>query len=103
MRSFTIFDGKEQKMPQKTQRMIGGALLAGAFAISLLAHASAEAQMTKLRVSTVPIMDAAPFQIALAKGFFTEQGLDIDTTPTVGGAAGLPALAAGQVQIAFSN
>jgi NitT/TauT family transport system substrate-binding protein len=63
---------------------------------------SSQAQ-TKIRVSTVPIMDSAPFHVALAKGFFAEQGLEIDTTPTVGGAAGLPALAAGQVQVAFSN
>ena len=60
-------------------------------------------QTTKLRVSTIPIIDTAPLQVAIAKGFFTEQGLEIDTTPTAGGAAGLPAVAAGQVQIAFSN
>src|SRR5690606_1285559 len=31
------------------------------------------------------------------------EGLQVDLTPTAGGAVGLPALAAGQVQIAFSN
>jgi NitT/TauT family transport system substrate-binding protein len=61
------------------------------------------AQTTKLRVSTIPIVDTAPLQVGMAKGFFAEQGLEIDTTPTTGGAAGLPALAAGQVQITFSN
>ena len=61
------------------------------------------AQTTKLRVSTIPIIDTAPLQVAMAKGFFAEQGIEIDTTPTAGGAAGLPALAAGQVQITFSN
>ena len=59
--------------------------------------------LTKLRVSTIPIVDTAPLQVGIAKGFFAEQGLEIDTTPTAGGAAGLPALAAGQVQITFSN
>ena len=58
---------------------------------------------TRLRVSTIPIVDTAPLQVGIAKGFFGEQGLEIDTTPTAGGAAGLPALAAGQVQITFSN
>src|SRR6185503_20675562 len=62
-----------------------------------------QAQTVKLRVSTIPIIDTAPLQAAIAKGFFAEQGLEIDTTPTAGGAVGLPALAAGQVQIAFSN
>lgn len=61
------------------------------------------AQATKLRVSTIPIIDTAPMQAAIAQGFFKAQGLEIDTTPTSGGAVGLPALAAGQVQIAFSN
>jgi NitT/TauT family transport system substrate-binding protein len=61
------------------------------------------AQTTKLRVSTIPIVDTAPLQVGIAKGFFTAEGLEIDTTPTAGGAAGLPALAAGQVQITFSN
>jgi NitT/TauT family transport system substrate-binding protein len=42
-------------------------------------------------------------QAAIARGFFAAEGLEVDTTPTAGGAAGLPALAAGQVQIAFSN
>ncbi len=62
-----------------------------------------QAQTTKLRVSTIPIMDTAPLQVAIAKGFFAAEGLEVDTTPTAGGAAGLPALAAGQVQVTFSN
>lgn len=58
---------------------------------------------TTLRVSTIPIIDTAPLHIAIAKGFFNEEKLTVDTTPTAGGAVGLPALAAGSVQIAFSN
>lgn len=75
-------------------------LLAAAFLLSL---STAQAQVTKLRVSTIPIIDTAPLQAAIAKGFFAAEGLEVDTTPTAGGAAGLPALAAGQVQITFSN
>jgi len=76
---------------------------AGAAAALPLIATRAHAQATKLRVSTIPIIDTAGLQIALAKGFYKDEGLEIDTTPTAGGAAGLPALAAGQVQIAFSN
>lgn len=80
------------------------ALIQAAAAIPLIALASgARAQVTKLRVSTIPVMDTAPLQVGIAKGFFAAEGLDVDTTPTTGGAAGLPALAAGHVQIAFSN
>ena len=63
----------------------------------------ASAQETTLRVSTIPIIDTAPLHIAIAKGFFKDEQLTVDTTPTTGGAVGLPALAAGAVQIAFSN
>jgi NitT/TauT family transport system substrate-binding protein len=79
------------------------ALAAGALALIGLAQQPALAETTKLRVSTIPIIDTAPLQAAIAKGFFAAEGLEIDTTPTAGGAVGLPALAAGQVQIAFSN
>ena len=90
-------------MIEKTRRLTGMVLVAGVAALGLFAHAPATAQPTKLRVSTIPIIDTAPLQVGIAKGFFAEQGLEVDTTPTAGGAVGLPALAAGQVQITFSN
>ena len=90
-------------MFKKVRRVAGGLLIAGVAALGLFAHSVAEAQLTKVRVSTIPIVDTAALQVGIAKGFFAEQGLDVDTTPTAGGAAGLPALAAGQVQITFSN
>jgi len=58
---------------------------------------------TRIRVSTIPIIDIAPMQVAVAKGWFAAEGIEVDTTPTQGGAAGIPALAAGQVQVVFSN
>ena len=68
-----------------------------------VAAPAVRAQATKLRISTIPIFDIAPLQVALVKGFFAAEGLEVDTTPLQGGAAGIPALAAGQIQIAFSN
>lgn len=76
------------------------ALATGALA---LGTPLARAQTTKLRVSIIPIFDVAPLQVAITKGFFAAEGLEVDTTPIQGGAAGIPALAAGQVQLAFSN
>jgi len=66
-------------------------------------HSPAAAQTTKIRVSVVPIIDLGPFHAAVQQGYFAAEGLEVDASPVVGGAAGLPALAAGQVQIAFSN
>lgn len=78
--------------------------LAAIAAAPLAVHlAPARAQPVKLRVSIIPIIDVAPLQVAVAKGYFAAEGLEVDTTPLQGGAVGIPALAAGQVQIAFSN
>ena len=90
-------------MFEKARRVAGMLLITGVATIGLFAHSEAEAQLTKVRDSSNPIVDTAALQVGIAKGFFAEQGLDVDTTPTAGGAAGVPALAAGQVQITFSN
>ncbi len=66
-------------------------------------HAASAQSLTTLRVSTIPTFDNAAFEVAVAKGLFEAEGLKIDTTPTVGGAAGIPALVAGQLQAASSN
>ena len=84
------------------RRFVKHLMQAAAVAMTALVL-SAQAQPVKLRVSTIPIIDTAPLQVAIAKGFFAAEGLEVDTTPTAGGAARLPALAAGQVQITFSN
>jgi NitT/TauT family transport system substrate-binding protein len=78
---------------------------AAAMAATALGFATplVRAQATKVRVSTIPIIDIAPMQVAVAKGYFAAEGIEVDTTPTQGGAAGIPALAAGQVQVVFSN
>jgi NitT/TauT family transport system substrate-binding protein len=79
-------------------------LLTCAVIAGLSIAAESRAQMpTKVRVSTIPIIDIAPLRAAMEQGYFKAEGLDVDTTPTVGGAVGLPALAAGQIQIGYSN
>jgi NitT/TauT family transport system substrate-binding protein len=45
----------------------------------------------------------APFHAALKLGYYQAEGIEIDSTPAPGGAAILPALAAGQFDVAFSN
>jgi len=54
-------------------------------------------------MSTIPTLDNAAFEAGLAKNYFGDEGLKIETTPTVGGAAGIPALVSGQLQAASSN
>jgi NitT/TauT family transport system substrate-binding protein len=71
--------------------------------LGLASGAASAAELTKLRVSTIPIADTASFEVAREKGFFAAEGLEIDTTPTSGGAIGIPALMSGQLQVAYSN
>jgi NitT/TauT family transport system substrate-binding protein len=80
-------------------RLIAAAAISG---LACIAPSTAQ-QLQKLRVSTIPIIDTAPLAAAIGQGYFKDEGLDVDTTPTVGGAVGLPAVAAGQVQIGYSN
>ncbi|QRG06916.1 ABC transporter substrate-binding protein [Xanthobacter dioxanivorans] len=61
------------------------------------------AEKTALRVSLIPIFDIIPFQAAQTQGYFADQNLTLDGTPSQGGAQGIPALLAGSVQIAFTN
>lgn len=75
--------------------------LAGA--ATLAAPAIRAQTLAKLRVGVIPIVDIAPLHAAIRQGFFAAEGLEVDTAPAPGGAAILPALAAGTFQIGFSN
>jgi NitT/TauT family transport system substrate-binding protein len=64
----------------------------------------AQAQEKKtLKVSIIPIQDVAPLFAAIREGYFRQQGLEIDTAPTAGGAIGIPGLLAGAYDIVFTN
>ncbi len=81
----------------------GAALGAATLGAAGLGKPTLAQGLTKIRVGTIPIVDSAPLMIGISKGFFRDEGLEIDTTPAPGGAAILPSLAAGQFQFAFSN
>jgi NitT/TauT family transport system substrate-binding protein len=64
----------------------------------------AQAQEKKvLKVSIIPIADVAPLFAAMKQGYFQQQGLEVDTAPTAGGAVGIPGLLAGAYDIVFTN
>jgi NitT/TauT family transport system substrate-binding protein len=67
------------------------------------AGAPRAAEVTKIRVATEPIIDTAPFEAAIEKGYFRDEGIEIEAVPVLGGAAALPALAAGKLDISTSN
>ena len=87
--------------------MKGFARLRTRLVLSLVAGAlcatPAQAELTKIRASTIPTADSAAFEVARAKGYFADEGFEVDPTPLVGGAAGIPALMSGQLQVASTN
>ncbi|MBP0445766.1 ABC transporter substrate-binding protein [Roseomonas sp. SSH11] len=86
-------------MNEITRRAALGATLA----LPLAAPALKAQGLTRLRVSVIPVLDVAPLHAAIAQGYFREEGLEIDTSTTAGGATGLPGVVAGQFRIAFTN
>jgi NitT/TauT family transport system substrate-binding protein len=89
---------------RKALGQIGTVSLGAVVGMSGLASPSVLAQdKVKLRIGVVPVIDMAPFFAALKLGYFEAENIEVDTTPAPGGAAILPALAAGQFEAAFSN
>jgi NitT/TauT family transport system substrate-binding protein len=58
---------------------------------------------TKITVGTIAIVDVAPIYLGKAKGFFTEQNLDVTLQAGSGGAVTIPAVVSGQDQFGFAN
>lgn len=62
-----------------------------------------EAGLDRVSVGVVPIVDVAPLYLGEEQGFFAEVGIDLEPQPAQGGAAIVPPVAAGRVDIGFSN
>ncbi|NNM72575.1 ABC transporter substrate-binding protein [Enterovirga aerilata] len=61
------------------------------------------AELERVRVSIIPINDVTPLFVAIERGFFRNEGLLVDTSPSAGGATGIPGLVAGSYDIAYGN
>ncbi|MBI3044355.1 MAG: ABC transporter substrate-binding protein [Betaproteobacteria bacterium] len=100
MRKLTIgIDLKALTRRQFLKIAAGGLVAAGTAA---LPFKSALAQ-SKLNVGYMKIGDLSPFFLAMEKAFFKEAGLEINLASMVGGAAIMPALASGSINIGWSN
>ncbi|NKX55688.1 ABC transporter substrate-binding protein [Arthrobacter mobilis] len=59
--------------------------------------------LTRISVGVIPIVDTAPIWLGEEKGFFKEEGLDLDIQTASGGAAIVPGVVSGSFDFAFSN
>jgi len=76
-----------------------------AAALLALAAARAEAQAPRKVKMTIPVVahSMTPVYIAQSKGFFKEEGLEVDITSTGGGGPDIRALIAGDVDFSFTT
>jgi NitT/TauT family transport system substrate-binding protein len=78
-------------------------LLAGCGSGDEDAAPSTAGGMTRIAVQETAGVPSAFVGFGIEKGMFTEHGLEIDLQPTQGGAATIPALISGDIQVGGSN
>lgn len=62
-----------------------------------------ELEQTDLTLGLIPIADVAPVFIGLERGIFEDYGLNVTTEFAAGGAAAIPALTSGDIDLAFGG
>jgi NitT/TauT family transport system substrate-binding protein len=60
-------------------------------------------ETSTITLGSLPVVDAAPAYIAEKAGYFKQEGLTVKFQQAQGGAALVPSLVSGDIQIAFSN
>lgn len=92
-------------MTARARGMLSG--LVGVIMVAALAgcggDAGAEDGPTKMTVGLIPVADYAPVTYALEKGYFEAEGLDIEIQSLQGGAAAVPGLLSGDLQVSVTN
>ncbi|MFI6319583.1 ABC transporter substrate-binding protein [Nonomuraea sp. NPDC050556] len=95
-----------------TSTFRGGAIAVGLLAALVLSacggtgstgSSSGGLEKTTIKVGALPIPDPAPLYIASAKGFFKEEGLTVEPVIIQGGAAALPQIKSGALDISQTN
>jgi NitT/TauT family transport system substrate-binding protein len=62
---------------------------------------AAKPEKGEIKLGILPIADVAPVFIAISRGFFADEGLKVSTEFAQGGAATIPALVSGDLDIGF--
>jgi len=58
-------------------------------------------EKTELTIGLLPLIDVAPIYIGIEEGLFEREGLTIDIQDVQGGAAAIPAMVAGELDLTF--
>jgi NitT/TauT family transport system substrate-binding protein len=76
------------------------AFLIIALACSLAAHAQS---LTKVRINKIPIAPYVPTEVALSRGWFKEEGLDVSIDTIAAGAVSIQAMAGGKLDVIYTS
>ncbi len=68
---------------------------------SVPARSDGAPEVAELTVGTLPIVDVAPIHIAIDEGLFAAEGLTVSVEVVAGGAAAIPALVGGDLDVAY--
>jgi NitT/TauT family transport system substrate-binding protein len=60
-------------------------------------------EKAKITLGLLPILDVASVHVAIKKGYFKEEGLEVEAKYLQGGALAIPGLINGELDIAFGN
>lgn len=103
----------DHRTSRSARRPFVAAVLAVLLAIVALAGCGAEsgggrseslrAEQSKIAVGTMPVVDAAPLHQAIKKGYFAEEGLEVELKQLQGSAEGVPGLTSGSLQFTFGS
>lgn len=84
--------------------IVVGACSGAAPSPSATAPGSSEApEQATLTIGLLPIVDVAPIHLAIERGLFAAEGLTVTVEVVQGGAAAIPALVGGDLDIAYGN
>ncbi|MGH2663869.1 MAG: ABC transporter substrate-binding protein [Actinomycetota bacterium] len=62
-----------------------------------------EPELSTINLGLLPLADVAPVHIAIAEGFFEEEGLTVEIQIVESGATAIPALVSGDLDVTFGN
>src|SRR5438128_1838060 len=60
-------------------------------------------EKAKIKVGVLPVVDVAPLYQAIDKGYFKQEGLDVEAVPQASGPAAVQGIIGGDLDIAFTS
>ena len=86
------------------RRLVALGIVVMLSAIGPTVPAGAQGQpLTKVRVVHVPVLIFAPLYVAIERGYFAQQGMDVELIATPGGLSSFAALASGRAEVVIGG